>query len=485
MSAAAAGAPRSVRANVVFAAVAQGLAKAVGFVLVMVMTRALPIEDFGRWTLAAAFVAVLSPLADLGTDLHVTRLVAQRPADAPRLLGASLSLKLALGVVLVVVAGVLARLLGYRAPTPTLIVLAAVAALGGVLGSSWFCVLRGVQRLDREAVGTTVARALHLAATLAAVAMGAGVVALSGVQAAAAVAGCALVAWVARGAAPAAKFAGATAEWAGLVRGGWPFALTALVVTVYFRLDTVMLSLMAGERATGVYGACASLLFASLLLSQSLVTAVFPVIAEAGAIDAPRSRDVLRRAFPLSLAAGLPFGLGATAFAAPVLTLLFGHGYGEGAHVLELLAWTAPVLFLTNLFGHAVAASGRQRDVLVISAINAAINVSLNLVLIPRLGAVGAGWATLITELVGLAMYAAHLRAHLAWMLPWGAIARVLAANAAFAGVLWALRLPGWPTPVVLAVAVIAYGALAFGAGVLRGEDLRGFAPARTGGTPA
>ena len=60
------------RANAVAIAVAQILAKAVGFATLVVLTRALPIEDFGRYTLALAFVAVLAPLADLGTDMYMS-----------------------------------------------------------------------------------------------------------------------------------------------------------------------------------------------------------------------------------------------------------------------------------------------------------------------------------------------------------------------------------------------------------------------------
>ena len=45
-------APRSVRANAVAIAAAQMLAKAAGFATLVVLTRALPIEDFGRYTLA-------------------------------------------------------------------------------------------------------------------------------------------------------------------------------------------------------------------------------------------------------------------------------------------------------------------------------------------------------------------------------------------------------------------------------------------------
>ncbi|NOT34294.1 MAG: flippase [Candidatus Eisenbacteria bacterium] len=477
-----AGAVRSVRANAVAIAAAQLVARALGFVTLVVLTRTLPIEDFGRYTLALAFVALLAPLADLGTDLYVTRRVSQVAGRAAELLGASLALKLVLGAGLVVLAGALAWVFRYQAPTPLLVVLAALVAVAGTTSNSWFAVLRATQRMDREAVGTVLTRVLHLGATLAAVALGAGVVWVSGAQAASALIALAAVALLARRAVPAPRFSGARSQWPELIRGGLPFALTAVVVTVYFRLDTVMLSLMSGERSTGLYGACANLLFASLLLSQSLVTAVFPVVAEAGSIAHPRARAVSQRALTLSLAASLPLGIGASAFAGPALEMLYGHHYGAGALTLALLAWTAPVLFVTNLCGHLLAATGRQRAVLVISTVNAVINVSLNLILIPRYDTAGAALATLVTELAGFAMLAATLRGELPGVVSWPAILRVLAANAAFAVLLAGLRWVAWPLPLVLTLAGLAYLAFLTMAGVLRSADLRGLLPRGAGG---
>lgn len=473
---------RSVRANAVAIAAAQMLAKAAGFATLLVLTRALPIEDFGRYTLAIAFVAVLAPLADLGTDMYVTRRVAQDPSGAGGMLGASLALKLVLGALLVGVTGALALALRYPAPTPLLIVLAALTLVSGNFAGSWFATLRAARLMDREAVGTIVSRALHLLATIAAVALGAGVVWVTGAQALAAAVALGAVVLLARRAVAPPVFSGASARWPELARGGMPFALTAVVVTVYFRLDTVMLSLMSGERSTGIYGACANLLFASLLLSQALVTAVFPVVAEARTLADERARTVVRRALALSLAASLPLGLVASAFAGPALELLYGRGYGEGAHALVLLAWTAPVLFVTNLLGHALAATGRQRDVLIVSTVNAVFNVSLNLVLIPRFDFAGAALATLLTEIAGLTLFAVRLRGQLPWLIEAGALARVAAANVAFAALLAGLRALAWPLPASLGVAAVGYAMFVLLAGVVRPADLRGLAPRATEG---
>src|SRR5207247_267322 len=99
------------------------------------------------------------------------------------------------------------------------------------------------------------------------------------------------------------------------------------------------LASMRGERAVAFYSANANLVFASLLLSQGLVTSVFPRVAQGG-LDAAPVRHVLRRALTVSLAAGAPLAVVAATLGAPLLATLYGPTYREGARSLALLMGT-------------------------------------------------------------------------------------------------------------------------------------------------
>jgi len=259
--------------------------------------------------------------------------------------------------------------------------------------------------------------------------------------------------------------------WASLARGGWPFAVTAVLVMIYFRIDVLMLGQLSSERSVALYSVGANVLFAIMLLSSSLVTAIFPRLAAAPSLADPTVRTLLRRTFTISLALSVPFAVAGWVLGAPILGLLFGASYFEAGRAFGLLLTSLPVLFLTNVVGHALGATGRQSTVLVVAATNAALNVILNLWLIPRMDYAGAALATLLTECVGLATFAWLLRREFpGWIDPAG-LMRVVLANAALAGFLMMFR--SWPLPVLVITAVALYLAAVLMLGIVRLTDLR------------
>jgi len=64
-----------------------------------------------------------------------------------------------------------------------------------------------------------------------------------------------------------------------LLRQGVPFALAGIFVSMYFRMDTVMLSFMKGDLAVGLYNAAFGLVESLLFISTAICTALFPVLS--------------------------------------------------------------------------------------------------------------------------------------------------------------------------------------------------------------
>lgn len=64
-----------------------------------------------------------------------------------------------------------------------------------------------------------------------------------------------------------------------LLRQGVPFALAGLFVSMYYRMDTVMLSLMKGDVVVGWYNAAFGLVESLLFVSTAICTALFPVLS--------------------------------------------------------------------------------------------------------------------------------------------------------------------------------------------------------------
>ncbi len=475
--------PRSIAANSASLAIAQAVVKVLGFAVVFVLTRAVSVEAYGRYAFAFAFAAMFLPLADPGADFHATRMVSREPERAGEYLGTSLLLKTALLPLLAIASLGVAWATGHRGEALVLVALAVVAGWLIVICGSYLAVLRALRRMDVEAWFLIVTRVAAFVLAIAALALHRGVLAVGVMQVIAALLGVPIVlAAAARfGVRPRLRAPGRLVRE--MLAGGLPFAATAVLVMVYFRIDVLMVSQMRGERSVGFYGAGTNVLFAALIASQVLVSALFPVIARERSLAEPTVRAVSRRAMTLSLLMSLPFAVGAWLVPGPVLVLLFGPEYASAAHSFTWLMATLPVLFVTNLVGNALGAVGRQRAVLVIAAVNVLVNVGLNLVLIPRLDYAGAALATLLTELGALAMFAFVLRGELAAMFAGRDLAALALANAALAAVVWLAR--GWPVFATIGAGAVTYLVLALLLRLVRADDLRALRPEPGAGTVA
>jgi O-antigen/teichoic acid export membrane protein len=80
---------------------------------------------------------------------------------------------------------------------------------------------------------------------------------------------------------------------------------------------------------------------------------------------------------------------------------LYGPSFDQTAAVLSVQIWAGIAVAMSFVHGKWLLAEGLQRYGLVYTLAGAFVNIGLNLILIPRLGVIGAAWATLITQ-VGL-----------------------------------------------------------------------------------
>jgi O-antigen/teichoic acid export membrane protein len=113
---------------------------------------------------------------------------------------------------------------------------------------------------------------------------------------------------------------------------------------------------------------------------------------------------------PVQRAAQDPLGFVAFVVATPLLVFLFGGPYAAATPAFRILCTGLPVVFAIWIL-HAVAISvDRERLLLQTGIIGLAVNVGLNLYVIPHYGPVGAAAATVVGEVVSMTVLLAGLR---------------------------------------------------------------------------
>lgn len=181
-----------------------------------------------------------------------------------------------------------------------------------------------------------------------------------------------------------------------LLTKSWPLMFSAVLVTLYMKIDQVMIGRMLGEAPLGIYSTVVSLSEAWYFIPMAIVSSVFPAIITAKKQDEKRYMKRLQNLYDLMVFISLSIAVLMTFCSSWVYGLLYDAEFGPGAPVLAIHVWAGVFVFLGVASGQYLINEGLTQFSLFRTAVGAVVNILLNLVLLPVYGIAGAAWATLI-----------------------------------------------------------------------------------------
>lgn len=181
-----------------------------------------------------------------------------------------------------------------------------------------------------------------------------------------------------------------------LFRQSWPMLLSSLAFILYTKIDQVMILSLAGSHAAGTYAAAARLLDITYFLPSIIFSSILPAMTRLRTTDFKGYLKKLELLLSMmTLTAYLVAGT--IAIIAPWLILsLYGPEYADASLILSVHIWALPWICL-GLMGHIFILNEKlTRFAVLKDCIAAVLNIGLNWILIPRYGAMGSVFATLI-----------------------------------------------------------------------------------------
>jgi O-antigen/teichoic acid export membrane protein len=176
------------------------------------------------------------------------------------------------------------------------------------------------------------------------------------------------------------------------------FAGTAEITLVW--LDVLLVGWLVGPRQAGIYATASRFVTTGALALQASRIAISPRLAHLMAAGQTKAAERLYNGSAQAvIAVSWPLYIGFACFSALILRL-FGHGFTDGATALTILAVAMLVDMATGNITTVLLMSGGSRWNLLNAGTGLTIDVLLDLLLIPHLGATGAaiGWgASIVT----------------------------------------------------------------------------------------
>lgn len=187
---------------------------------------------------------------------------------------------------------------------------------------------------------------------------------------------------------------------------GTIFALGGATISnfLFGSADTLILAGMTTASEVGRYNAAYKIMFAIFSGYYLITRSLYPHFS---ATDNPEGlRRKILQALPVVAMAGASLSGLLWLFGGQLLTLIYGSTLGA-VPLLRILTLALPIELCTALVGVLWVTQGRDRLNLLATSSAAALNIALNLVLIPRMRALGAAWATVLAYgfLLGIVLY--------------------------------------------------------------------------------
>jgi polysaccharide transporter, PST family len=368
-----------------------------GLVVGVWVARYLGPAQFGSLNFAVAFIALFASATTLGTENIVIREVLHNPSETPEILGTTLALRIGSGLLAVGLSIVTLSLMHPQDKQALLLVtiysFTLVFQAFDTIDAYFQSQVRSKITVWAKNAAFLVFAAIRLSLIYSRAPLWAFAAAMTG-ETALASAGL-LIGYRLSG--------GRIFSWRSsrkraiqLLQQSWPVIFSSMAIMVYMRVDMVMLEIMKGDFAVGLYAAATRVSEVWYFVPMAIVSSVAPAIMRVR--DNPELfYGRLQKLFSLMTVLACFTGTIAALASRMIIRLLYSNSYSGAAPVLAVHVWASIFVFL----GAAQAPWDFSTNTLKLASYRtvagAVINILMNLYLIPKYSAMGAAVATVVS----------------------------------------------------------------------------------------
>jgi len=402
---------RRIAKNATVTFIGNNLLKILSTILVILIARYLGDVEYGKFTFALSFTGLFLVLMDLGTRILIVREISQNKKQAPKIVANVLMLKFISSLLVYALILAISFALGYNKETLAAIAIAAFGLIFDSLSTTVGSIFQAFEKMEVPAFTKLIRIIVRFAFTIPLLIEGSSFLLILAVYALVHFLDFLISMIICY-----KKFVKLSFDFDKklifyLVKKSFPFLLSGIFVTVYFRIDITLMSKLAPESLSwiysnvsrdaiiGWYSAAYNLLDAATSLAGAVSAAILPVAV----FYFKESKEKLIRLYVTSVRfliyLSIPIAVGTTLLADKIILILYGQEYAHAVLALQILIWTIVPLCINYMMGAMMIAIHKEKKGIIVLFLNVVVNVVLNLILIPRYSLYGAALATILTEL--------------------------------------------------------------------------------------
>lgn len=189
-----------------------------------------------------------------------------------------------------------------------------------------------------------------------------------------------------------------------LITEGFPLVLAGFAMSIYLKIDQVMINEMLGNESGGYYAAAVRLSESLYFIPIAISISLFPSIINSKK-DIVKYKNRMQALFSFLIWFAILIAIPLTYFSDFIIDVLYGEAYQKSANVLMIHIWAGIFVFLGEATSRWFINENLQKLLFYRTALGAVLNIILNYYFIQSYGIYGAALATIISQIFSVYIF--------------------------------------------------------------------------------
>lgn len=374
-----------------------------GFISVGLLTRYLGQEGFGNFSLIFVYWSFFGIIADFGLQLTMVRELAKKKNLSSKIYGTYFWLKLFLVLLSTILAYVCLLFFPYSKFLKIAIMIAAFGTGIGVLNSYGTVIFQANLRMDLVTAVDVLVKTITTLLVVLFIYFKAGLFSLINTVLLGNLAGLILILFLLKRLKVINFSFDGNLAWK-IIYKSVPVGFTSLLALSYFKVDSILLSILKGAREVGIYSLSYKVIENLLMFWGFYMATVYPLLSRF-AKEKKSSSNLWQKSTFLAVFSGILIIVGGWIFAPLLIRILGGKEFSESIMPFRILLFAVPFFFLNNLYYHSFLVEEKIKEIIFLLLIVLCLNVVLNIIFIPKYSFFSTSLNTLITEFSLFCLY--------------------------------------------------------------------------------
>ena len=370
---------------------------ALSLLSIRLITEYLGQDGFGKYATILAFFAFFTSIADLGLGSVTAREISREGAEEGKILGNVIALRLTTSIGLLLLSPFVILFFDYSADVEIGIFIAALAMVFSTLSFVLNGIFQKNLAMDRVAMIEFLGKLLQVGLIWVIVKEHLGFIALSSTLIVSLSFNALTAYFVSR------RYASFRLQfnfpfWKEFLRNSFPMGVTAIITFAYFKMDTILLSILQSNAHVGIYNVAYKIMENLIFFPAMLAGLILPLLSRYIFTRRERFEEIANKTFKVFILIIIPLITGTWFLAPDIIAIVSGDGFPESAGVLRILIFALGFIFFGSYFNMLLVVGNAQKKLMQTLIFAAIFNIGLNLLLIPRFSYIGSASTALATE---------------------------------------------------------------------------------------